>query len=135
MADITTYYSGINKNKILKAVNSVLSQSKAIDEFGLIFVSVKKMTEFNKKHRGLNRPTNVLSFATKPSDELGSGDVVVCPDVIKLEAKEYGFTQKKWMTRLIVHGILHLVGYDHQTRKRELEMKFLEEKVFDKLNI
>ena len=127
MADITTYYSGINKNKILKAVNSVLSQSKAIDEFGLIFVSAKKMTEFNKKHRGLNRPTNVLSF-----DE---GDVVICPEVIKLEAKEYGLTQKKWMTRLIVHGILHLVGYDHQTRKRELEMKFLEEKVFDKLSI
>ncbi len=103
----------------------VVPKNKAIREFGLIFVSPKKMAEFNLKYRRLNKPTNVLSFET--------GDVVVCPAVAAEEAKRYGFTQKNWMTRLIVHAILHLAGYNHQTFKDETAMKYLEDKVCGKL--
>ncbi len=120
-------YSGIDKNKILKAVNSCLPKNKTVVDYGLIFVSKKKMLELNKKYRGKDKPTNVLSFET--------GDVVICPAVVSDEAKRYGFTQKKWMTRLIVHGILHLVGYDHETPKEEEEMKKLELKAEKKLGV
>ena len=96
-------------------------------EFGLIFVSKKKMTELNKKYRNKKGATNVLSFETK--------DVVICPKVVAAEAKSYGFTQKNWMTRLIVHGILHLAGYDHKTKKGEKEMELLENRVFNKLGV
>lgn len=118
-------HSGVGKNKILKAVNSVLPKNKAIHEFGLVFVSAKKMAELNKKYRGKAKPTNVLSFET--------GDVVVCPAVAAREAKKYGFTHKNWMTRLIVHGILHLAGYDHKKSKEGMTMKHLEDKVCGKL--
>lgn len=120
-------YSGIDKNKILKAVNSYLPKNKTVADYGLIFVSKKKMAELNKKYRGKNKPTNVLSFET--------GDVVICPAVVQTEAKTYGFTQKKWMTRLIVHGILHLAGYDHETQKDEGEMVALELKAQKKLGV
>lgn len=120
-------YSGIDKNKILNTVNAVLPKNKALKEFGLVFVSVKKMRELNKKYRGRNKPANVLSFET--------GDVVVCPKMAADEAKDLGFTQKNWMTRLIVHGILHLVGYDHDTHGDLVKMEGLEKKAFKKLGI
>ncbi|MDP3800283.1 MAG: rRNA maturation RNase YbeY [bacterium] len=125
-SDVKFSYSGINKNKILKSVNSCLPKNKTVADYGLIFVSKKKMAELNKKYRGKDKPTNVLSFET--------GDVVVCPAVVLEEAKTYGFTQKKWMTRLIVHGILHLAGYDHETKKEEEEMMALELKAEKKLD-
>ncbi|MDP3764388.1 MAG: rRNA maturation RNase YbeY [bacterium] len=120
-------YAGIEKNKILKSVNSCLPKNKTVADYGLVFVSKKKMAELNKKYRGKNKPTNVLSFET--------GDVVICPAVVSEEAKRYGFTQKKWMTRLIVHGILHLAGYNHEARKDELEMEELEKAVLKKLGV
>mgnify|MGYP001604824476 FL=1 len=61
------------------------------------------------------------------------GDVVLCPKVIETEAKKYGFTQKNWMTRLVVHGILHLTGYDHGARKSALEVEKLEERILGRL--
>ncbi len=117
----------ISKNKILRAANSVLPKGKAVREFGLIFVSKKKMAELNKKYRGRVGATNVLSFET--------GEVVLCAEVVGEEAKKYGFTQKKWMTRLIVHGILHLAGYDHKVRQDKLDMERLEKIVLGKLDL
>ncbi|MEK7629008.1 MAG: rRNA maturation RNase YbeY [Patescibacteria group bacterium] len=128
-------YSGIDKNKILKSVNSCLPKNKTVADYGLIFVSKKKMAELNKKYRAKNKPTNVLSFETDLSDDLGAGDVVICPAVVLEEAKKYGFTQKKWMTRLVVHGILHLAGYDHLLGKDEVVMTGLENKILKKLGV
>ena len=135
MRDVCRYHSGINKNKILKAVNLILPKNKTVSDYGLIFVSKKKMAELNKKYRNKNKPTNVLSFETGTSSELGAGDVVICADVVKKEAKAYGFTQKKWMTCLIVHGILHLAGYDHVVSKEAVIMERLEEKVFGRIGV
>ncbi|MFY9493549.1 MAG: rRNA maturation RNase YbeY [Minisyncoccia bacterium] len=166
MRDVCRYHHGIDKNKILRAVNLVVPKSKTIREFGLVFVSPQKMAELNLKYRRQNKPTNILSFAGL-SRELGSGDpfksvqgrpewsrtgdpfksvqgrpersrtgdVVVCPKVAVAEAKKYGFTQKNWMTRLIVHAILHLAGYDHKTQRAELEMERLENKTCEKLGV
>ena len=142
---MTSY--GVNKNKILREVNSVLPKNKTIHEFGLVFVSPKKMAEFNLKYRRRNKPTNVLSFAYgDPALERNrlrrmkfisfkGGDVVVCPTVAAEEAKRYGFTQKNWMTRLIVHAILHLAGYDHETRREEIVMERLEKKSIKQVGI
>ncbi len=120
-------YSGIDKNKILKAVNSVLPRNKTSPEIGLVFVSEKRMLELNKKYRGKNKITNVLSF--------NEGDIVICPVVVKREAQEYGFTQKYWMTRLVVHGILHLIGYGHVRVRDRKEMERLEKNILGRLGV
>lgn len=116
---------GIDKNKIQRVVNAVLPKSKAVREFGLVFVSPAEMSGLNKKYRGRKGPANVLSFDT--------GDVVLCPSVIKVEAKEYGLPEADWMTRLIVHGILHLAGYRHDGRKDTGKMEKLEKRIWEKL--
>ena len=103
----------------------MLPKSKAVREFGLVFVSPQKMRQLNKKYRDQDKSTNVLSFE--------EGDVVLCPKVIETEAKKYGFTQKNWMTRLVVHGILDLTGYDHGARKSALEVEKLEERILGRL--
>ena len=130
---MTSY--GINKNKIIKAVNSALPRNKTISEIGLVFVSEKRMLELNKKYRGKNKVTNVLSFYEGPSNDLGTGDIVICPAVVKREAQVYGFTQKYWMTRLVVHGILHLIGYGHVRVRDRKEMEGLEKKILGRLGI
>lgn len=125
--NVRIYFPGVSKIKISRAVNSLLPKNKTITDFGLIFVSSKRMSELNKKYRGKKGATNVLSF--------DSGDVVVCPSIVKKEAEKYGFTQKKWMTQLIVHGILHLAGYDHDTKKNKEKMDSFENRILKKLNL
>ena len=93
------------------------------------------MAELNKKYRGYSGPTNILSFEEGPSNELGAGDVVICPTVVRQEAKKYSFTQKNWMTRLVVHGILHLAGYGHDTRKDTEVMENTETRILNKLGV
>ena len=93
----------------------------------LFFVSSKRIAELNKKYRGKSGPTNVLSF--------DSGDVVICPSVVKKQAEKLGFTQKKWMTQLIVHGILHLAGYEHKSIIGRKVMEKMEDKVLKKLGV
>ena len=92
---VKDFWPGINKSRILRVVNSVLPKSKAVREFSLVFVSPAQMAELNKKYRGYSGPTNILSFEEGPSNELGAGDVVICPTVVRQEAKKYSFTQKK----------------------------------------
>lgn len=134
--NVRIHFPGINKSKIAKAVGSVLPKNRAVGDFGLIFVSSKRMAELNKQYRGKPEPTNVLSFSSgEIRNGWDSGDVVVCPIVVKKQAEKSGFTQKKWMTRLIVHGILHLAGYDHKTEKERIVMEKLEEKTIEKLGI
>ncbi len=125
--NVRIYFPGVSKSKISRAVNSILPKNKAIGDFGLIFVSSKRIAELNKKYRGKSGPTNVLSF--------DSGDVVICPSVVKKQAEKLGFTQKKWMTQLIVHGILHLAGYEHKSIIGRKAMEKMEDKVLKKLGV
>jgi len=113
----------------------VLPKNKAVSDYGLVFVSEKKMLELNKKYRGKNKVTNVLSFSEGPSNDLETGDIVICPEVVKKEAKAYGFTQKYWMTRLVVHGILHLIGYGHVRVRDRKEMEGLEKNILGRLGV
>ena len=135
--NVRIYFPGVSKPKISRAVNSILPKNKAIGDFGLIFVSSKRIAELNKKYRGKSGPTNVLSFAAygEPRSGWDSGDVVICPSVVKKQAEKLGFTQKKWMTQLIVHGILHLAGYEHKSIIGRKAMEKMEDKVLKKLGV
>ncbi len=83
--------------------------------------------ELNRTYRGKDKPTDVLSFpiCEKVGDRLILGDVVISVDRAKAQAKEMGHSLEEEFQRLLIHGIIHLLGYDHE-RGGEEEIRFRE---------
>jgi len=82
-------------------------QTKALS---VALVGQKKAAELNKKYRKKDKVANVLSF---PVAELGLGEVVICPQEVRKEAKRYGMIFEQALAWMFVHSILHLLGYEH----------------------
>ena len=82
-------------------------------------VGARESRQLNGKYRKKARPTNVLSFPYGA----GSGDVVLCHPVIRTESRQQGKTLRAHYAHLVVHGVLHLRGYDHMTRREAARME------------
>jgi probable rRNA maturation factor len=98
----------------------------------------------NQQYRGVDAPTDVLSFANTPdpdfpdsSDTMGGhlGDLVISFPVAARQAQQAGHTAAAEVTLLVVHGMLHLLGYDHHTDAQKAEMWALQGKVMSRLNL
>jgi probable rRNA maturation factor len=83
------------------------------------FVGTVEGRRLNCAYRGKDYATNVLSFVYE--DEPVSGDVVICLPVVRREAREQGKPFKAHLAHMVVHGMLHLQGYDHETNARDAE--------------
>ena len=83
-------------------------------------VDKKKSRELNKKYRNIDKATNVLSFSLTKN----SGELVLCPDIIKSETKKFGKTFEKLVGFLVIHGMLHLKGLEHSSTMDKLESKY-----------
>ena len=99
----------------------------------IAFVSDKKIRELNRQFRGIDKPTDVLSFPSDGPDESDLGDVAVSVDTAAVQAKENGLKFDEEIAQLILHGLLHLSGYDHETDNGE--MNRLELRLRRKLDI
>ena len=88
-------------------------------ELSVALVGVEEMTHLNQQYRGIEGPTDVLSFGcddpcTAVADEpITLGDVIIAPEIAATQADELGTTIESELNLLLVHGILHLLGYDH----------------------
>lgn len=91
------------------------------EEAAITFVDDEHIRQLNKKHRKLDRATDVLSFATGEEGLLG--DVVISIDTAKRNAKRFGSELNEEIERLVVHGTLHLLGYDHVSAKKRMAMR------------
>lgn len=106
-----------------KVAEMVLKAEKAQKkELSIVLVSQKKAAELNKQYRRKDKVANVLSFSVP---ELGLGEVVICPQEVKKESKKYGMMFEQAVAWMLIHGILHLLGYDH---KKERDAKHMEQK-------
>jgi rRNA maturation RNase YbeY len=97
----------------------------------VLLVGDRRMREMNRIYRGLDRTTDVLSFSQLESPLLQNesaelGDIVINPAQAKRQARKRGTSFKKELALLLVHGLLHLIGYDHQ--KNSYEAKKMREK-------
>jgi probable rRNA maturation factor len=97
----------------------------------IAFVSDKRIQQLNRQFRNIDKPTDVLSFPADEPDNLG--DVAVSVETAARQAKENGLSFDDEIAQLILHGLLHLSGYDHETDNGE--MNRLELKVRRKLGI
>lgn len=110
-------------------------------EVNIIFVGINEIHEINKSFRGIDRPTDVISFALEDNDDMCMsderilGDIYICMEKIHEQAKEYGHSEKREMAFLTVHGLLHLLGYDHMEKEEEKIMFNLQEEILDELGI
>ena len=90
-----------------------IAPAKARGDLSIALISDRRMRALNRQFRGKDAVTDVLSF---PSDERGfMGDIVVAAGVAKRQAKEAGHTVQTELRVLALHGLLHLLGYDHET--------------------
>jgi len=104
------------RSTVLKTLK-LLDQSKE-SEICISFVDDETIRELNNSYRNINRATDVLSFLQDGPDFSILGDIVISVDTAKRHAVRYGNTYQFEIRKLIVHGILHLLGYDHK-KKRE----------------
>ena len=81
-------------------------------ELSVLVVGRARSQSLNRRYRQRNYPTNVLSFAPAAPGPL-LGDLVICPDVLQREARAQGKAVRAHWTHLVIHGALHLIGYDH----------------------
>ncbi len=124
--DLENYY-----DTITAAAKQTFTELKSdADEVSFTFVSLEDIQKMNKRYRGLDKPTDVLSF---PAESPLLGDVIICFDQAVIQAREYGNTIKRELAFLAVHGLLHLLGYDHLTDADERKMLDMQRKIIRKL--
>jgi len=114
------FFVGIAK-KVLKGEN------KEIESLSIAFVDTKEIQKANKKFRKKDKPTDVLSFERNLDVEDDLNEVVICPEIVKENTKASNLNFKEELSRVLIHGILHTLGYDHEISKKEEERMFKRE--------
>jgi probable rRNA maturation factor len=121
--------------KLAEAAEAARKAAKlpAKSQFTILLADDRQLKTLNRDYRGLNKPTNVLSF---PSDAPGyAGDIALAYGVTRAEAVKAKKKFADHATHLVVHGVLHLAGYDHMTSRDAKRMEPLETKILAKLGI
>jgi probable rRNA maturation factor len=118
----------IEEELLKKIAQKVLERESASwrkkeTNLSIALVGQRKIRELNKKYRGKDRITDVLAF---PNKEMGLGEIVICPREVKKNAKKFSSVFEKELAQVLIHGILHLLGYDHE--KSEAQAQKMEEK-------
>ena len=109
--------------------------------FDVIFIDDEKMHEMNKEYRGIDRTTDVLSFALEDNEVIKTevrelGDIFVSIPKMKAQAEEYGHSEKRELSFLVCHGLLHLLGYDHTRSEEDEKIHFgKQDEILNDLNI
>lgn len=108
--------------------------------FSLIFVDAETIQNLNREYRQIDKVTDVISFALEDAGDFLEdvrvlGDIYICIPKVLAQAQEYNHSIKRELSFLTVHGLLHLLGYDHMTKKEEEEMFALQELILNEENI
>ena len=146
---MTEYSYSIEDNKLYKeydylyeVLDYTLEHEKATNGiFSIIFVNDEEIQQINREYRGIDRITDVISFAFEDNQDLMYndirmlGDIYICIPQMKRQAVDYGHSEKRELSFLAVHGLLHLLGYDHMKKEDEIKMFSLQELILNDKNI
>ena len=105
-------------------------------ELTIRVVDEAEMTELNHCYRGKAAPTNVLAFPFEPPAGIETdhiGDIAICMPVVKAESKQQDTTEMLHFAHMVIHGTLHLCGYDHQEDNEASVMESLEKTIISKI--
>jgi probable rRNA maturation factor len=136
----------VDAGRVRKIVRQVLKAEgvAAPYEVSLVFTNSEAVKQLNRDYRGVDEPTDVLAFYMLPQKEADSffalppdgvtrlGEVIISYPQAVEQAKEQGHATEKELALLVIHGILHLLGYDHEEPEEEAEMKTREKELLGK---
>ncbi len=134
------------EDRIIEVLEETARVHKVDDlaEVSLMFTDDETIHEMNREYRGIDRPTDVLSFALEEGEEeeiYGGpeenllGDIIISVETATRQAEEYGHSVEREMAFLALHGMLHLLGYDHMEEEERKEMRAQEEAILASLGI
>nr|WP_276716461.1 rRNA maturation RNase YbeY [Kyrpidia tusciae] len=132
--------------RLIAAVLEEAASREGVDaaEVSVVLVDDERIRELNRDYRGVDRPTDVLSFAMREGEgepvqtEEGRellGDIVISVETAERQANQYGHSLRRELAFLAVHGFLHLLGYDHQSPEQERVMFGKQEEVLSALGL
>jgi len=134
----------IDASHVERIAEAALGQTKGEGEISLsvVFVGEKRMRDLNREYHGKDAATDVLSFSSSknfPSGQINGkfiGEVFVCPSVINHNSSKLGISSSREFAHVIIHGVLHLLGYEHESsEKKHEEMHSLEEEIMSRLKV
>lgn len=117
------FFLGVAK-KVLKGEN------KGTENVSIAFVSPEEIRQLNKKYRRKDKPTDVLSFARVSDFAHESAEVVICPFVVRQMDDDSALSLKKKLARALIHGLLHVLGYDHELSPKHEEAMFAKQEFY-----
>lgn len=136
---------------LIRCLEAAGQREDVSGEVVVTIVSNERIHELNRDYRGVDRPTDVLSFAMNESgegemdiyldesefDEFPNmlGDIIISLPKAKEQAEDYGHSLERELGFLAVHGFLHLLGYDHGTEEEEKEMFSRQEEILEKIGL
>lgn len=119
----------VDKIFFKKIIGEVLrKEKKTIKEISIVLVGEERMKQINRRYKKRNKVTDVLAFSQTQrfhKDIFKGGEIVICPRVVRKNAKIFNQSFKKELAKVLIHSILHLLGYDHTSGKdaRKMEEK------------
>lgn len=134
----TNITNSYDDNNYLKVIEEALKYASEMfdleaETLSLVFVNNETIHQMNNQYRHKDYATDVLTFPDGEYHHLG--DVIISIDKAKEQADSYGHSFKRELSFLTIHGVLHCLGYDHQTKEEEKEMMALTEDILAKANI
>lgn len=135
-----TNYDITEELSVLKKVLNLTLKKEKVKKatFNIIFITDSEIQKINKQYRNQDKPTDVISFALEENKkeqaflkERVLGDIYISIDRAKKQADDYNHSLKRELCFLAVHGLLHLLGYDHQTKEEEKIMFKKQELILD----
>lgn len=134
------------EDKIIEVLEEAARVHEVNDmaEVSLMLTDDESIHEMNREYRGIDRPTDVLSFALEEGEEeeiFGGpeenllGDIIISVETAVRQAEEYGHSVEREMSFLALHGMLHLLGYDHMEEEERQEMRAQEKAILAALGI
>jgi len=116
----------IDNLDLKKKVDAIMASLNCLDkEISILLMGDDDIRQLNKEFRDYDKPTDVLSFPQNSDEdppipgEIILGDIAISLDIAKTQAKEHGLKLKEEVILLLIHGILHLLGYDHEISEQE----------------
>jgi len=129
MIEIENKTDFLPDEKLLKKISSSLTKR----DIELIITNNDDIQNINKTYRNIDKPTDVLSFPLQGDKKAPLGSIIISIDYVKEKAKEFNHSQMDEFLLLYVHGLLHLLGYDHEIDNGQMREK--EKQIIKKFNL